>query len=592
MQLNIYKIEAEELDFKDIVISFLVGVGEIHFPNKNSFGTLGSQHLGVQAQDKIDSLITRFGDIKRWSLIYKDTTGCVPWADDFAVASSFNRGNINIISNSSENYGGCIVLYGENLNNLPRIPGSDDLPPNKATYVLTWGHAWRIAEKYRVDDFGIRVVANLTEKDKLLKVEAKEIEMNGRTVSSRIHQPSNFSRFKIDLKSEATHSFLGQVSLDKNGFLGRNGKISSIRMAGGAGLKFGSRNYRPPTDIKLIEDIFELGVTYYSENYKNKHKFLDNLQKIKKDSPVYLSVMDEIFDGMNNSSLDYILDIEDADLLVPENFEYDAQVPISSQNFRKINHSYVDFSGDNKKRRLSSILRAQVLVGSDNYIYFEGDIYRVPQSIIDLIDKNLNRVIFEDNLISRPWKKTYKDREIDYNQYISQSQSNFMSLDQVFYRVSAGQDKIEICDLVASEGYIVHLKQDRGPASISHLSAQVYTSAFTLNESNGVASDYENIFMQGPGKASPLLNGFIDSASISKASEVPHQNSSSPNLKRDRFKFTICIAKDWGDRKGNGNSEKRILGMSYLRKVVLSGLVDSIQEMGFDLHATTVSIIP
>lgn len=591
MQLNIYKLEAEELNFDDLVEHFHQEIGRNYSSSKHGLGVLATHRGGGQAKDKIDEVITRFGTIKRWSLAYKDITTPASWVIDLTLSSSFIAADMSFISNSSENYGGCILLHGENLQDLPPILGSTDPSPNSATYIVTWGSAWRIADEFKVDDFGVKIVANLTDKDKLLKVEAKEIDMNGRSVSSKIHRPSSFSRFKIDLKSESTKSVLGHIEVSPNGFLGRNGVITSVRMNGASSLKFGSTQYTPSNDISMIEDVFELGTVYYSQNYKNVHKFLDNLQKIKKNTSEYESAINKIITDINNSSLDYILDIEDADLLHPGNFQCYLQMQVNKQNFTKINHAYIDLSQQSRRRKLSSILRAQVTINNNEYIYFEGDIYRVPDSIIELLDLNLSKLNLVDGIINCQWNKGAQASEYDFNTYVAQQQPKFMSLDQVFYRVAPGQAKYEICDLVSTDGHVVHVKEDRGPGAISHLAAQVYNSAYTFREESGSATDYVNIFRNGPNFANTSLSGSLDAGSISKASLVPVQNLKSLDLSEDNLKFTICIAKNWGDGMGNSNSINRILGLSYLRKVVLSGLLDSMQAMGFELHATTVSIV-
>lgn len=591
MQLNIYKLEAEDLSFNDLVEYFHQEIGRSYSSSKHGLGVLATHRGGGQAKDRIDEVRTKFGTIKRWSLVYKDIATPISWVSDLTLSSSFIEEDMSFISSSPENYGGCILLHGENLQDLPPILGSDDLPPNSATYLLTWGSAWRIAEKYKIDDFGVKIVANLTDKDKLLKVEAKEIDMNGRSVTSKIHRPSIFSRFKIDLKSESTKSVLGQIEVNSNGFLGRNGGITSVRMNGASSLKFGSTLYAPPNGTSVIEDVFDLGTIYYSQKYKGIHKFLDNLQKIMKNTSEYESVINKIITDMNNSSLDYVLDIEDADLLCPDNFQFDLRVQVDRRNFTTINHAYKDLSQQPRRRKLSSILRAQVTINNNEYIFFENDVYRVPDSIIELLDLNLSKMNLADGIINGQWNKGVQASEYDFNMYVAQQQPEYMSLDQVFYRVSPSQAKYEICDLVSTDGYVVHVKEDRGPGSISHLAAQVYNSAYTFREERGCAADYVNIFRNGPTVASASLGGSLEAGSIPNASQVPKQNLNSSNLNQNNLKFTVCIAKNWGDEGGNNNSKDRILGLSYLRKVVLSGLLDSMQAMGFELHVTTVSIV-
>lgn len=138
MQLNIYKIEAKSLSFNDLVEYFHQEIGRSYSSNKHDLGVLATHREGGQAKDRIDEVITKFGTIKRWSLAYKDITTPASWVSDLTLSSSFIKADMSFISNSSENYGGCILLHGGKLKDLPPILGSTDPSPNSATYILTW----------------------------------------------------------------------------------------------------------------------------------------------------------------------------------------------------------------------------------------------------------------------------------------------------------------------------------------------------------------------------------------------------------------------------------------------------------------------
>ncbi|WP_237206941.1 DUF6119 family protein [Rothia nasimurium] len=606
MKFNIYKLATSESSFEEKIIDFHTLLGIRHDEECINLNSSESRHYDddnlVCGIDKYTKKEIPNGEdpekeILIWSaLVNRTSPGDPLWGSDFFSLSDVPRESINFEKKNTTS--GLIYLRFINRVNA-NFPASEEsadcslfinnynlekyfINYNESDFLITWGEAWRVTGDIRVEDFGLKVVANLIHKDELLHLAAKEISLNGRLVSSRIYRPGEFTQFKIDSDSELTNKISGEFKVRDELF--SSSQLNKIKLSGASGITFGSSKYCPNIE-DLISDISLLNNYYYRDDYKSEHEYLDSLESIPKGSQLYEDIILEIIRGLNSGTQEYILDLEDADTLEEEN--YILNIGVSSiEEFFQVRHLYYDTQADEHSVKVSSILRAEVQISSNTYIYFCGDIYRVPQGAVEILDRSLEEIKYIDGLLGKDWDSSVDERELDYNQSIPSIQNKFLSLDQVLYKPDRNETAYEICDLFSADGYMIHVKKDagssKGPANISHLCAQAYNSTFSMLNDGNISDDYELIFATG-NIASQTLNNEVTSGSMRNIRG--NLNSYSGLIKKENFKTVLCLALDVN---GFSDSRTNILSMSYLRKITINNLKNNLKNKGMELYLTTI----
>jgi uncharacterized protein (TIGR04141 family) len=132
-------------------------------------------------------------------------------------------------------------------------------------------------------------------------------------------------------------------------------------------------------------------------------------------------------------------------------------------------------------------LTGQVTVGGVQYLLDGGAFYEVAPDYLSYING------FLDGL--EEWTGDLPDCEMGmteptYNEFAAHSSPNLLLLDRQFVRAPERTSPIEVCDLLSSDGALIHVKKGWGAADLSHLFAQGAVSAellLTLTEFRAAA---------------------------------------------------------------------------------------------------------
>jgi uncharacterized protein (TIGR04141 family) len=126
----------------------------------------------------------------------------------------------------------------------------------------------------------------------------------------------------------------------------------------------------------------------------------------------------------------------------------------------------------------SKWISAEVMLGSARFFFRDGRWYEVGKGYVDHLRRRVDDILSQPSPVNLPaWQSDEDERE--YNERVGKS-SEFVCLDRQSIRTEVHPRGIEPCDLLASDGVLVHVKQAAKSAPLSHLFAQAMVSAEQL----------------------------------------------------------------------------------------------------------------
>lgn len=123
-------------------------------------------------------------------------------------------------------------------------------------------------------------------------------------------------------------------------------------------------------------------------------------------------------------------------------------------------------------------LAGEVRIGEDRFVLYDGDFYQVDGALLDRIDAALAAI----PLVTLDVPPYGGGTEGDWNRAAaSERPGRFVALDGCFIRLP-GQSAFEACDILDTEGALIHVKRKSRSSTMSHLFVQAERSCQLLCE--------------------------------------------------------------------------------------------------------------
>lgn len=126
-------------------------------------------------------------------------------------------------------------------------------------------------------------------------------------------------------------------------------------------------------------------------------------------------------------------------------------------------------------------LSCQLNFNKKTYVLSEGDFFEVAKDYLTDLNKAIASI--EESGLDLPDYNADQEEgfeEGDYNEAVAAGSADFLLLDRQTVTLESRTTPIEICDLMSSEGELVHVKRKLNSSSLSHLFAQGLVSADLL----------------------------------------------------------------------------------------------------------------
>jgi uncharacterized protein (TIGR04141 family) len=379
------------------------------------------------------------------------------WVDDFFLE---NLKGIKTLKSSSAKG----VLLTSIIHNKKEIK-----------FALSFGMGRNMINKDAVvERFGLITTLNTIATNCIRTIEKNNIAALSKLSKEQMSKDSEVSEFGIDIEQDLVRAVTGKPKIEGFGSIvsGSDSFCLSINK-----------------DISSISDFLcKCHQQYLKTDYKAEFGWIDQIEEIKK--PKQIEELDlillqrlnerkleniwmaipEILDWSDIKGFKYLYRQADCDddISIEKFLENREKCIWADINQLKTKHVVaISASSDNEFMRWSiyKCIYGEIQTKGNQYVINNGKWYLINTDFVKKINDDYNMVPLSD--ITLP---DYEhSNEGAYNKYVAETSNLYQCLDAKNIMYGGGQSKIEFCDLLSSEGKIVHIKKYAGSSVLSHL---------------------------------------------------------------------------------------------------------------------------
>lgn len=343
-------------------------------------------------------------------------------------------------------------------------------------FALTFGYGRSLLKPdVFVRDFGLKVVLNTVDPDRLKSVELRVIEdmvISRRTDASRA---SSSGSFGLDPGRDILRGVAGQPrdqALYGRQIVGSDAAIAGLKV------KFSG-----------LADVAERFLAAYNDTlYRDRFAWVDHVRLVKDGMRI---------DELNRSLVEALRSDTSRPYLAPPSmlawanveFSYtrdrDRHADLDTEDYlanvdltdldvetlrrHEVRVFAVDSSIEQDHWSVYSCLVFETKLGDAAFVLSEGQWFEVAANLAEEVQEGLNGI--PKSGIALPPARDGEWEEV-YNERAAAEAADRALLDQVLSRVAAERGPIEICDILTERGEFVHVKRKTQSATLSHLFSQ------------------------------------------------------------------------------------------------------------------------
>lgn len=361
-------------------------------------------------------------------------------------------------------------------------------------FAFLFGHArFLLDQSLFVTDFGLKVVMNVVDPDKLRSLDAATLEETPVQTRKQVSRVSALELFDMNRDADMLRALTGfpKEVLD-DGTVPRIGK----QISGSASLVI-----RPAIHFYELGDLAKELLGFYERNDYQKHGFdwVDHLRPVK-DRTVIDQLDTLLLDAIHNQETDLLsltppetVDWQEIEsvrfgsskkktyphFLIEELYDYKPDPTVwSIETLKSCNVSLLGATSGEPRYKfpLYRCLSFGCPHEKKQYVLTSGAWFNIDvdfaQRITDYIDG-----IPESTITLRPFAKIPDKDEGTYTDRICKGTPEFALMDKKLVRPTNARSSIEVCDIFTSSKQFVHIKPYKGSSNLSHLFAQGQVSA-------------------------------------------------------------------------------------------------------------------
>ncbi len=403
------------------------------------------------------------------------------------------------------------------------------------TYALTFGYGRSFLNQAKIERrFGLKVALNLIDARQIRSLDTKKFDEMVVSTNTQTSRTTELPTFGVDVLRDILRAVTG-VAPDGSGYKSLSGADALV-----LGVP------RQVTDLpELLRD---LHLHYTATKYQESFSWVDQLAEVK--DPSLVATLDsQLVEQLKASdtstthmAMPEYLDWEDVEhfLIVPTGQKtydeldldkYLTQKKTDATNLtlallksRKISVKFLRSTDPDARWSVYQALVSEQRHNGVLYALIEGRWFAVADSLVSQVDTAvaaipLASVALPDGLPG--------ESEGDYNSRAATASADLALLDKKLVAPDGATTRIEFCDLLGTDGSLVHVKRKSRSSTLSHLFAQGHVSAEALVD--GVFRD----------KVRSAIQSAVGSADATEWLDlVP---PSSAGLERDKVTITYAV---------------------------------------------------
>lgn len=354
------------------------------------------------------------------------------------------------------------------------------------TFAIAMGYGKSmLADDVIEDDFGLKVVLNTIPPNSLRKINKTNIGGNQKTSNEQLPLESGIDDFGYDIDRDLISAITGR-SDDEN--------FATSILYGSELLSLAA-----DVDIYSLSSFLRIAYSQYLSNeYKKYFSWIDHIKKVK-DSRMVDALDAELVNLINADSPKIWMAVPE---VIPwediRGFKYDGP-----KLHNDINISLVKTSFKHGLARIDQLKTKHInaISSVDDTIYnhwsaykcvygevsYEGKEYCINNGRWFCIDRDFVRRVNEDynqmqisGIEFIPCTDP-EQKECDYTEAFVATDPDFLlNMDRKVISHGGGQSRVELCDILTTDGTYIHIKPYSGSATLSHLFNQAVVSAELL----------------------------------------------------------------------------------------------------------------
>lgn len=356
------------------------------------------------------------------------------------------------------------------------------------TFALTFGYGRGFLNPARIERrFGLKVVLNLIDERQIRSLDTKKFDEMVVSTNTQTSRTTELPTFGVDVLRDILRAATG-VAPTGSGFRSLSGADALV-----LGVD------KPVTELPGL--LRELHEHYTATKYQATFGWVDQLAEVRDPA---------LTDELNEQLVSHlrVCDTSATHLAMPENLEWEdieyfRITPTRDHEYEELDlDEYLTNSLTNaasltidrlKSRRLSvkflssadavprwsvfQCLVSEQRVSDRLYALIEGHWFEVAEALVEQVDSAVSAI--PAATVSLPPGHP-GESEGDYNVRAAAASPDLALLDRELVAPDGSKTKIEFCDLLSTDGSIVHVKRKSRSSTLSHLFAQGHVSAEAL----------------------------------------------------------------------------------------------------------------
>lgn len=359
------------------------------------------------------------------------------------------------------------------------------------TYGLTFGYARSFLDQAKIERrFGLKVALNLIDERQIRSLDTKKFDEMVVSTNTQTSRTTELPTFGVDILRDILRAVTG-VAPEGSGYKSLSGADALV-----LGVD------KPVTDLPaLLRDVHS---HYTATKYLTSFDWVDQLAEVK--DPALVDALDgQLVDQLKaaDTSTTHMAMPENLDwgdiehfLIVPTRKktydeldldEYLAQkatdaatLTVARLKSRKVSVKFLRSADPDTRWSVYQCLVSEQRHGGLLYALIEGRWFAIADSLVKQVDTAIGAIPLASVALPEGFPG---ESEGDYNARAAAASADLTLLDKKLVAPDGSTTRIEFCDLLSTDGSVVHVKRKSRSSTLSHLFAQGHVSAEAMVDS-------------------------------------------------------------------------------------------------------------
>lgn len=356
-------------------------------------------------------------------------------------------------------------------------------------FALTFGYGRSFLDQSKVERrFGLKVALNLIDERQIRSLDTKRFDEMVVSTNTQTSRTTELPTFGVDILRDIVRAVTG-IAPEETGYRSLSGSDALV-------LGFD----KPVSDLSML--LRDLHLHYSDTKYQAAFGWIDHLAEVR--DPTLVRTLDhQMISHLR------VGDTGTTHMAMPENLEWEdiehflisptarqmhfaeldldlylghpatkaAELTVEMLKRRKVSVKFTRSAEADTRWNVYQCLVSEQRLDGDAYALIEGRWFSIADSLVTQVDSAIAAI--PTATVSLP-EALPGETEGEYNTRAASAAPDLTLLDKRLVSAEGATTRIEFCDLLSTDGSLVHVKRKSRSSTLSHLFAQGHVSAEAL----------------------------------------------------------------------------------------------------------------